>query len=291
MLRDALDAVSLALRHDDEVIVVDSGSRTDHTRKTAEHAGALVLRSDRPGACRARNMGWRAATTDIVAFTDDDCLPTVGWVKAVSAAFVESPEASFLTGRVVADDVIRGHAELNLSLFVSDRPARFHLGDDLREMGHGANMAWRRSALAAIGGFDEGMGPGTEFRAAEDQDAFWRSLREGGTGRFDPQAVVVHRHWRNRRNQLGTVFSYGIGSGALAVKRWRVEASLAGRPTRSLLWGINREAAGMFIGRAFEHLRRHYEMGMLGELWFLAGFVWGSIRARHVPLSGDRWQL
>ncbi|MHB1713138.1 MAG: glycosyltransferase family 2 protein, partial [Acidimicrobiales bacterium] len=163
----------------------------------------------------------------------------------------------------------------------------------LREMGHGANMAWRRQVLEEIGGFDEGMGPGTPFRAAEDQDAFWRSLQSGGEGRYVPDSIVVHRHWRNRRQQLRTVYGYGIGSGALAVKRWRVDAgdttSPAALPVRSLVWDVQRLAARLAAKRMTDHLRGGYEMGAVGELLFLAGLMRGSTGARRVTLSDGRF--
>ncbi|MHB1713121.1 MAG: glycosyltransferase, partial [Acidimicrobiales bacterium] len=168
LLEECLRALSFALRDADRVIVVDSASRSGRVRAVAKAAGAHVVRCEQPGACRARNAGWRTATTEIVAFTDDDCLPTPRWIAGLSTAFTRFPQAGFVTGRVLPDSVVRGRAELGLSHFVSEQSALFAADDDLREMGHGANMAWRRQVLEEIGGFDEGMGPGTPFRAAED---------------------------------------------------------------------------------------------------------------------------
>ena len=51
------------------------------------------------GPAAARNAGWRAAHGPIIAFTDDDCIPDPGWLKAGVPAFVDGVAA--VTGRVV----------------------------------------------------------------------------------------------------------------------------------------------------------------------------------------------
>lgn len=295
LLKECLSAVSSALRDGDGIIVVDSCSTSEEVRAVAEGAGAVVIRCDQPGASRARNAGWKVATTEIVAFTDDDCLPESGWLASLSAGFAELPEAAFVTGRLVADEVARGRAEFDLSLFDCEQPSRLEFNDDLEKMGHGANMAWRREALEAVGGFDEGMGPGTPFRAAEDQDAFWRALRHGTMGWYEPKAIVVHRQWRNRRQQLQTMYGYGIGSGALEVKRWRVdgrEAASSQEPhTRSARLHVLRRAGTSPLRRLANNVRTHYEMGIVSEVSFLAGLVRGMTMAWRTELSDGRWAI
>ncbi len=295
LLKECLAAVSSVLRNGDGIIVVDSCSRSEEVRAVAEGAGAVVIRCDQPGASRARNAGWKAADTEIVAFTDDDCLPESGWLASLSAGFSGLPEAAFVTGRLVADSVERGRAEFDLSLFDYERPSRFELNDDLEKMGHGANMAWRREALEAVGGFDEEMGPGTPFRAAEDQDAFWRVLRHGTMGSYEPKAIVVHRQWRNRRQQLQTMYDYGIGSGVLEVKRWRLDGGEAASPqelqTRSALLPVIRRAGSSPLRRLLNNVRTHYEMGIVSEMSFLAGLIRGATMARRTGLSDGRWAI
>jgi len=72
-LAEALESVRAQTRPAAEVIVVDNGS-TDASPKLAEAAGARVLRLERPGVSRARNVGIRAATQPWIAFLDADDL-------------------------------------------------------------------------------------------------------------------------------------------------------------------------------------------------------------------------
>lgn len=126
------------------------------------------------GPAGARNAGWRAAEGEIVAFTDDDCVPDPGWLAAGIAGFADGVDA--VTGRVVvplgADptDYQRNEAGLEGAEFVT------------------ANCFVRREALAAIGGFDE------RFTAAwrEDSDLHFNLLVAGRRIAAAPTAVVVH---------------------------------------------------------------------------------------------------
>ena len=69
-------------------LVVDNASRDDgRTRVAALAAGADYVREDRPGLDIARNRGVRAATGDIVAFTDDDVRLHPRWLERLTAAF------------------------------------------------------------------------------------------------------------------------------------------------------------------------------------------------------------
>jgi GT2 family glycosyltransferase len=299
MLRTALEAVVASLRPGDELVVVDSASEDRRVGAVASEAGARVVRCDVPGTCRARNVGMRVAISDVIAFTDDDCLPETGWVTALAGVFARQPAIGFVTGRVLAQTEARAR-RLTVSVADEDVPRIFSSSDtagDIAAVGHGANMAWRRAALEGVGGFDEAMGPGAPLRAAEDHDAFWRALQAGFTGCFEPAAVVRHRQWRTSRGQLAAFFAYGVGRGGLFVKQWRLgsgpgEARLAalirlpaGRAAlRELLWDRGVAAVGKRVAEG-------YELGALAEATALAGALRGAWRARRLALVHGHFQV
>ncbi|MGH9029619.1 MAG: glycosyltransferase family 2 protein [Acidimicrobiales bacterium] len=288
LLRDALASLNDVLRAGDHVIVVDSASNEADAVSPADEMGAATLRCELPGACRARNTGTEAAPTDLVAFMDDDCLPAPGWLDALSKAFSDAPGTQFVTGRILPEGGSSGRAQLGISLCVSEDPRTFGEGDDPSAMGHGANMAWRRDALLSLGGFDELMGPGARFRAAEDHDVFWRALRAGYTGAYVPTAVIKHRQWRNRRQQLRAYYAYGVGTGAFEVKRSRLD----GRDSRATnaaprALSARSATARLAVTRARSlatNVVRGYQMGAAGDAFMLAGAVTGAAGAARVPV-------
>lgn len=231
LLRRALGALVAARRDGDELVVVDSASVTDEPGRIATEAGATVLRCDEPGASRARNAGWRAARSPVVAFTDDDCLVDRSWFAAVSSAFAAGPpELGFLAGRV---DPLDGGSP---SVLARDEAAAYAGMQDPMPIGHGANMAARTRALAAVGGFDVALGAGAPLHAAEEKDLFWRLLRAGWSGRYCPDMVVAHGHPAGRRERLRTEYRYGVGGGAFSAKVAVVEPVEGLRYLRNRVW-------------------------------------------------------
>src|SRR5262249_40223297 len=136
---------------------------------------------------------------DIVVFTDDDCEPDAAWLGTLVDAIASDPSAGITFGAVIPgphdpkDGFIVG--------FSPRRRARLHGRlAKLRDAGISANVAVRRSALAATGGFDEMLGPGSYFPCAEDFDLTYRVLSQGFVLLHVPEARVLHhglRDWRS----------------------------------------------------------------------------------------------
>lgn len=166
-----------------EIIVVDD-ARSEQTRKQVEaiarrQRGKPRLRYLRPedgrrGPAAARNAGWRAAAGEVIAFTDDDTLPTRDWLAEGFLAL--SPDIVAAWGKVVVPlppdptDAEKNLAGLETAEFVT------------------ANCFVRRAALEAAGGFDERFS--RPWR--EDSDLYFTLLEQGGRVVHAPKAVVVH---------------------------------------------------------------------------------------------------
>jgi GT2 family glycosyltransferase len=169
-----------------EVVIVDDGSgpATRALLDEAQEAGDLRLRRLRnpaplgPGG--GRNRGWRAAQAPLVAFTDDDCVPEPGWLRSLVEASAEHPEA-ILQGRTIPDpdELPAGNRLLTRTVSVE------RLGPQYET----CNIAYPRSLLASLGGFDESYGLKP---SGEDTDLAWRGLERGRVAVFVPKAVVRH---------------------------------------------------------------------------------------------------
>jgi GT2 family glycosyltransferase len=278
MLSACLEALKSALRDSDDAVVVDSASRTTSTTDVAAAAGIRVVRCETRGASRARNLGLAVTTSPIIAFTDDDCLAHPGYLSALEEAF-DDPGVGFVCGAVAGE-----HADgPSVSTTTGTRPRRFAVLQDPLEIGHGASMAFRRDALRSVGGFDERLGAGAPLRGSEDKDVFWRLLRAGWTGWYNPHVVVTHRQWRSRGRVMTTNFGYGIGAGAFAAKVMRIE----GRPG----WGMLLDRVwDQGVAAAIRAARARHEQGVLDSLASTAGVVVGALRGAVTPIHDDRFQ-
>jgi GT2 family glycosyltransferase len=224
---------------------------------------------------RARNAGVAATTAPFVAFTDDDCRVAEGWTAAVETAFADA-RVGFVTGSVVPSE------DVGVPMAAGGPVrTRFTRPDvDPEGCGAGANMSFRRDALTAIGGFDEMLGTGAPLRAGEDLDIFWRLLRAGWEGIYDPDIRVIHVQWRSRREAIRSHYAYGIGGGAFAVKAMRVGAPEGKRFLRSRLWKEG-------LAGAARSLRSGYESGAAADLVRTAGTVVGALRATRFGLADE----
>jgi glycosyltransferase involved in cell wall biosynthesis len=278
LLEGALVAVERAKREEDEIIVVDSASADGSVQEVAARAGVAVVRCEEPGHSRARNAGIRGSSAPVIAFTDDDCRPEPGWTDLLAAPFRDEPRTGFVTGKVVPD---RDDGPV-LSVGGGDDPLTFVYGVDPAGLGHGANFAVRRDAIEAVGGFDEALGIGGRLGVADDCDAFWRILRDGWVGRYEPRALVVHNQWRSRRQYLRSQYGYGLGGGALAVKALRLEGRDGSQLLKDRLWRYGAVATG----RA---LRSGNKTGAAGDALRLVASVIGATRAWRAPLDAGRF--
>jgi glycosyltransferase involved in cell wall biosynthesis len=186
-----------------EVLVADNGS-TDSTRAVVEAAAGrapvLYLREDRLGKSYALNTAVVTARGDLIVLTDDDVLPSPGWLAAFRRAFDETG-ADFAAGRILplweAPPPPWMSPSLHGVLAIPDGgESRLPLGHGSNRhiMPIGANMAVRRALLERIGGWNTSLGKleGT-LRTGEDHEYALRLMAAGVTGVYEPAALVRHR--------------------------------------------------------------------------------------------------
>ncbi|MEP6961600.1 MAG: glycosyltransferase, partial [Acidobacteriota bacterium] len=218
-IRETLDHLS-GLRYPNfETIVVSDGSTDQTTAIAREFAGIRVIETPNGGLSAARNLGWRAAAGEIVAYIDDDAYPDPHWLHYLAYAFRTSMHAA------VGGPNLPPGGDGNIAECVAKAPGgpiHVLVDDDLADHIPGCNFAVRRSALEAIGGWDP------IYRAAgDDVDLCWRLHAQGMTIGFHPAAVV----WHHRRNSLKAYWRQQRGYGkaeALLENKWPEKYNAAG---------------------------------------------------------------
>ncbi len=201
-LARCLRALEAQVRAPELVVVVDDGSQAadDVAAVVATASRARLVRAEGDGPAAARNRGAAAAEgCDLIAFTDDDCVPSAGWLAALVSVADAGAEA------------VAGPTHCAPGASAADRAAQTitnHLLDESRGAGGTTvdfaptcNLAVRAAVHAAVS-FDEDF----PLAAGEDRDWCARLVASGRTIGYAPGALVEHqpdltvrRFWSQQR--------------------------------------------------------------------------------------------
>jgi len=237
---------------DFEVIVVDDGGRIELEPVLAGFQSAMCLRlvrQERGGPGAARNAGAAVARGRFLAFIDDDCVPTPGWLGTLARALARHPDD--LVGGLVANAL-----PANPYADASDRISRFvydyYRRDDARERFFTTNnIALSSDLFRSLGGFTTVI----PSRTAEDKEFCDRWHDRGLALLHVPEAVVHHAHDLTFLRFLRQHYHYGRGifafrqlrrartHGPLVPEGWGFYVGLVTSPLRSSAHGRSLRAA------------------------------------------------
>ena len=191
---------------DYEIIVIDDGS-TDDTPQIVTRFNVRTIRTENRGLSAARNLGIESSIGEIVAFIDSDAYADPDWLFHLVTTLVDQgasgvggPNLSPLEDGFVAACVD----------FAPGNPTHVLVDDERAEHIPGCNMAFRKDALARIGGFDH-----THRAAGDDVDVCWKLLVRDEPIAFSPGAFVWHHRRPTVRAYLRQQRGYGYAEAHL----------------------------------------------------------------------------
>jgi GT2 family glycosyltransferase len=257
-----------------EVILVDDGS-TDATAAIGREHGLRVISTENRGLSSARNTGMRAAAGDIVAYVDDDARPDPDWLTYLVCSLLRGghagaggPNLAPPGDGLIADCVANAPGG----------PIHVLLSDEVAEHVPGCNMAFWRSRLETIGGFDE------QFHVAgDDVDICWRLQARGWTVGYSAGAVV----WHHRRNSVRAYWRQQRGYGraeALLERKWPERHNVVGH----VAWAGRVYGPGRWP--TFERRRSRIYHGAGGTAPFQSLYSPGG-RTHHALPTMPEWYL
>ena len=231
-LRGCLEALQKVDYPDFEVMVVDDGSKDSTQSIVAEFPLVKNILQPNRGLSVARNVGMQAATGEIIAYTDSDCMPDSDWLYFLVSTLLHSSYAA------VGGPNLNPPAQGPIPAAVAacpGAPTHVLLSDTEAEHIPGCNMAYWKSVLEEIGGFDP------EFRTAgDDVDLCWRLMQVGHRVGFSPSALV----WHHRRFTMQAYFrqqkGYGEAEAMLRFKHMQYFDPQGSARWKGVIYGLPR---------------------------------------------------
>ncbi len=207
-----------------EIVVIDQSDDEATENAVADYLHEVRLRyvrSTGKGLAAARNLGCQLAYGEIIAMTDDDCEAQQDWLQNLAAAFAQDDRIGMVLGNVIAAPHTK---ELGFIPAYVRREAFLarSIKDKHKVEGIGACFAFRRQLWLKLHGFDEMLGAGAQFKAAEETDFMIRLLFVGYYIFETPQISVIHHGFRTWKEGGALIHGYLYGIGAMLTKHLKL---------------------------------------------------------------------
>lgn len=219
-IKNAVYSILANTFKDFELLIVDQSTddKTQSVLTSYSDPRIRYLRTNTVGLARARNIAIRESRTEIVVFTDDDCICDKGWLGAIVAEYKKDPSIMGVYGRVLP------HGEEKAGMFcqcVIDSMEMKVVNTPVipyEILGHGNNMSFRKQVFRKAGLYIESLGAGTWMKGGEDTDMIYRALRHKMKFCYSPQPLVYHDNWLTTEQTRKLIYGYTMSATTIFTK-------------------------------------------------------------------------
>lgn len=175
----------------------------------------VYLKINSKGKSNALNIGVGKAKSEVIAVIDDDCYADRLWIQSLMKN-IHKKKMAILTGKITAGDLEQDAVQVRDYDIKRGSHIIYKSGKFITPIFilSGANFCFKTSDFRTIGPFDISFGPGSRFRSGQDLEWCYRALSKGYSLEFIPRAIVKHRSWRNKSQDIEVMDKYGFGAGA-----------------------------------------------------------------------------
>ena len=196
-----------------EVVIVDDGSPTpmdDVVDPFRAQLQLALIRQENAGPAAARNAGARQAKGTLIAFTDDDCMPSSDWLSGFAQRLSQMPDA-MVGGRSL--NALPNNSYSTASQALIDYLYSYYGSSQKNEAEQKVffasnNIAMSRENYLKVGGFDTSF----PLAAAEDRELCDRWQHENLSMCYAPEVTIRHAHHLSLKSFWRQHFGYGRGA-------------------------------------------------------------------------------
>lgn len=197
------------------IIIIDQSDNNETqkliNRIKKNHQNISYIKQNCIGKSKALNEGIILSKSNIVAFTDDDCIVSKDWIHEINIAFRKHPDVSCITGNIYP---YKNISRKKCPPSIIKKDMGFTEPEHHEHIGFGNNFAVKKSALLSIGLFKTWLGPGSIGSNCEDGELFLRLLINKHKILHSSKMIIYHNKELNAPELHKQMISYATGEAA-----------------------------------------------------------------------------
>ena len=211
LLKNCLESISnLDYPKDRIEVIIADGMSTDDTVNTAKQLGARVVLNEKKTVSPGRNIAFKLAKGEIIAFTDADCIVDKGWIIN-SLKYFKDDKVACAGGPNLTPS---GEGDFGKAVGFVFNQGIFSAGSiharELKEVKEvrsipGCNAIYKKDALEKVMPIDETL------LTCDDTELNQRLIDKGYKLLYTPDVFVWHYRRPNPKRLFRQMYRYAIG--------------------------------------------------------------------------------